>query len=289
MLRAARWRQTARRQRGTIVLMQGRSESIEKYFETISDLRRRGFAVLAFDWRGQGGSERLLNQPRKGHVDDFADYVTDLSAVLDYAGAHCPQPWFGLAHSMGAMIALLALEAGERRLQRLVLASPLVALASLATPGLARLAAAAFDFVGLGGSYIPGGGATSISTRPFESNILTSDAARYARQSAIVVEAPELAIGDPTIGWTLAMFRAMERMNDPRFGTAFVVPSLMVVSGDDRLVSSDASLGLAARIRACKGFSIPGARHELLSESDLFRDQFFALFDAFIPGEAAPA
>ena len=30
---------------------------------------------------------------------------------------------------------------------------------------------------------------------------------------------------------------------------------------------------------------VPGAKHELLSERDIFRQQFFAAFDAFIPGE----
>jgi len=48
-LRFARWRPTARRARGTVCLFQGRSEQIEKYFEVIGDLRRRGFAVATLD------------------------------------------------------------------------------------------------------------------------------------------------------------------------------------------------------------------------------------------------
>ena len=72
-LRYARWRPTGRSTQGTVCLFQGRAETIEKYFETISDLRRRGFAVATLDWRGQGGSERQLRNPRKGHVDSFAE------------------------------------------------------------------------------------------------------------------------------------------------------------------------------------------------------------------------
>ena len=49
----------------------GRGEFIEKYFEVIADLRRRGFAVATMDWRGQGGSQRMLPNPRKGHVRYF--------------------------------------------------------------------------------------------------------------------------------------------------------------------------------------------------------------------------
>src|SRR6187431_1557143 len=46
--------------KGTICLVHGRTEFIEKYFETIADFQSRGFAVATFDWRGQGGSQRLI-------------------------------------------------------------------------------------------------------------------------------------------------------------------------------------------------------------------------------------
>ena len=43
-LRFARWLPPAGR-KGTVVILQGRAEWIEKYFETVRDLRSRGFAV----------------------------------------------------------------------------------------------------------------------------------------------------------------------------------------------------------------------------------------------------
>src|SRR6516165_4364563 len=72
-LRFARWLPPAGR-RGTVVLLQGRAEWIEKYFETVRDLRARGFAVATIDWRGQGMSERALKNPRKGYVRSFNQY-----------------------------------------------------------------------------------------------------------------------------------------------------------------------------------------------------------------------
>ena len=52
-LRFARWAPPPGR-KGTVCLFQGRAEFIEKYFETVRDLRARGFAVATLDWRGQG-------------------------------------------------------------------------------------------------------------------------------------------------------------------------------------------------------------------------------------------
>jgi hypothetical protein len=59
-IRYAVFRSKEREAKGTVVLLQGRSECIEKYFETINDLTARGLWVATFDWRGQAGSDRLI-------------------------------------------------------------------------------------------------------------------------------------------------------------------------------------------------------------------------------------
>ena len=108
-IRYALFGATERPLRGTVILLQGRNECIEKYFETIRDLQKAGLGVATFDWRGQGGSQRLLRNPRRGHVRRFAHYVTDLEQFYqDIVLPDCRLPLFVLAHSTGALIALLA-------------------------------------------------------------------------------------------------------------------------------------------------------------------------------------
>src|SRR5438445_8387868 len=80
-LRFAHWA-PPRGRKGTVCLFPGRAEFIEKYFETVRDLRARGFAVAALDWRGQGMSQRALRNPRKGYVRSFSQYQIDLEAFL---------------------------------------------------------------------------------------------------------------------------------------------------------------------------------------------------------------
>src|ERR1700690_1543510 len=121
--------------RGTVARLQGRGEFIEKYYETIGQLLARGFAVAALDWRGQGGSARQLRDSLKGHIDDFSLYARDLDTLVDdVLGPSCPQPWYGLCHSMGAAILLSIAHAGRCPFERVVLTAPMIAPAGLPRP-----------------------------------------------------------------------------------------------------------------------------------------------------------
>jgi lysophospholipase len=287
-LRFASWRPTVKPLSGTILLVQGRSEFIEKYFEVVAAFRRRGFHVVAFDLRGQGGSERMLADPGKGHVDDFMEYVTDIDAVREQVVAELPKPHFIMAHSMGGAATLLALDRGTADFDRAVFLSPLTGLAGLKLAGLASALAAALDFVALGTSYVPSGGPKPLSLKPFAENRLTSDPVRYGRIASALGAAPQLGIGDPTVRWTQAMFQTFQRFADRDFGRRAVTPSLMLIAGADPLCSAPAAEALALRFRGCRPIIIPGAKHELLFERDALRNQTLAAIDAFIPGESRP-
>ena len=121
-----RWAQLAGR-KGTVCVFTGRGEQIEKYFETVRDLRDRGFAVAMIDWRGQGHSSRRLRDPRKGYVRDFSDFEVDVETfVQQVVLPDCPPPYFALAHSMGGAVMLRVAHAGKRWFDRMVLSAPMI-------------------------------------------------------------------------------------------------------------------------------------------------------------------
>ncbi len=290
-LRTARWMPEAHAQhaplRGTVTLLQGRAEFIEKYFETVGDLRARGFAVVTFDWRGQGGSQRLLANPRRGHVDDFADFVTDLDQVMrEVTLAHMPGPHFLLAHSTGGAVALLAARRLRTQVERAVLSAPLIGLGKV---GLRQDVicplAGLLSALGLGTAFVPGGKAKLVM--PFEGNPLTSDETRFRRNEAVLAAHPHLEIGAPTIDWLAAACRSMNRFLAPDFGPALNLPVLIVAATRDEIVSTRAAERFARQTRSARFLEIPGARHELLMEDDFHRDQFLAAFDAFVGDGAA--
>ena len=282
-LRAAFWRPEAAR--GTVTLLGGRTEYIEKYYETIRDLLARGFAVATMDWRGQGGSERQLRDPMKGHIDDFALYERDFSVFQREILAGLPRPWIGLCHSMGAGIMLRIAHEGRCPFDRLLCTAPMVAIHGMADPRLLRWLAEALDGIGLGGAYAPGAGRRRpYALKPFENNVLTSDPARYARMSAWMRAEPSLGLGGPTVGWIHAGFRLMREFAAPDYPRAITVPTLVIASGADRVVDTRAIERFASRLRAGHLLVIDGARHEVMMERDAYRDLFFKAFDAFAGG-----
>src|SRR5260370_40887347 len=154
-LRFVRWEPPPGR-KGTVCLFQGRSEFIEKYFETVRDLRARGFCVATLDWRGQGMSDRALRNPRKGYVRNFDQYQLDIEAfVNEVVLPDCPPPVFALAHSMGATVLLRAAYAGNRSFDRMVLLAPMIALPGMRRSLVSRFAVKSMRLVGLGGMYVP--------------------------------------------------------------------------------------------------------------------------------------
>ncbi|MBN9035330.1 MAG: alpha/beta hydrolase [Rhizobiales bacterium] len=288
-IRWARFAAGARPLKGTVVVIPGRNECIEKYFETVRDLSDRGLGSLIFDLRGQGGSDRLLADPARGHVRSVDDYVGDLEQIFEQLVLpDCPGPYYVLAHSTGGLVALLAAPDLINRVRRMVLTAPLIEFAGLPlSMKWVRRLSGLMRYLGLGSRYF-GGGPRQQTPQPFSTNKLTTDHARYERNVAIFREHPELAIGGPTAAWVHAVCVAVDRLQDPDFLARIHVPVLVVAAGADEVVSTLAAERMAERIRSGSIITIDGARHELLQEADLYREQVLAAFDAFVPGSDAP-
>jgi len=283
-LHFARWPPPPNR-KGTVVLMQGRAEFIEKYFETVRELRAQGFAVAILDWRGQGGSERLLGDMRKGHVGDFSEYETDVETFMtEIVLPDCPPPIFAIGHSMGGSVMLRMARRGNRWFDRVVLSAPLIKLAGARGTSYPRIAAKVMRYAGMGSTYVPGGNGTPIAVGPFLNNNATSDPVRYARTKAVLEAAPELGIGSPTVAWLDAAYRAMAEFANPAFAGKVRLPLMLIAAGRDQVVSTAAIEEIAIRLRAGSHLIVAGSRHELLMEQDSYRAQFWAAFNAFIPG-----
>ncbi|MCX7313816.1 MAG: alpha/beta hydrolase [Alphaproteobacteria bacterium] len=283
-IRFARWLPPPGR-KGTVCLFQGRAEFIEKYFETVRELRARGFAVATIDWRGQGGSDRALSDPRKGHVGDFSEYERDIEVLMnEIVLPDCPPPIFAIAHSMGGTVMMRVARQGSRWFDRIVLSAPMLRLAGNRQSTSNRIAVRAMRLMGMGSAYVPGGSNSIVAAGSYVNNIATTDPVRHARTKAVLDAAPELGLGSPSVSWLNAAYRAMGAIEDASFASKVRQPLMLIAAGRDQVVSTAAIEDLAIRLRAGSHLIIAGARHEIMMEQDRYRAQFWAAFDAFVPG-----
>lgn len=288
VLRAATLRPAGAR--GTVVILGGRGDFIERYFETMRELAARGLAVAAFDWRGQGGSQRQADGGPVPVVTDFAAYDTDLETVMKQVVLpDCPPPYYALAHSMGGPILIRAV-ALHNWFERAMTTGPLIGfMPGLLPDRLGRLTISGLRYGGMAGAFLPGRKRGSLKTDAFEGNPLTSDETRWHRDFDTLDQYPAIESPGPRIGWIHGALQAMSRLQRQAAGLHLTCPVMAVAAGMDRLVDNRALFRIARNLHGLSVVVIPEARHEILTEADGVRAQFWAAFDAFTGLAAPPA
>jgi lysophospholipase len=269
--------------KGTVVLLPGRTECIEKYGRAAGDLVRRGYSVITIDWRGQGLADRVLPDPMSGHVGDFAEYQEDLDAMLVEADrADLPQPFFLLAHSMGGCIGLRALIRGLP-FRAAVFSAPMwgISMSAWLRPVAQVVTAVAGPF-GFAHRYAPTTGPENYLLQvPFEGNVLTTDREMWAYMRDQVRAVPEFGLGGPSLAWlgaALAECAALATKPSPN------VPAICALGTLEKVVDvPPVHLRMAGWSNGQLDL-YPGAEHEIMMEGPAVRTRYFdraaALFDA---------
>lgn len=275
------------RARGSVVLSGGRTEPIEKYFETIRDFMDRGFVVLAHDWRGQGLSARELPDRLKGHAKGFKLFLEDYRRLLNSYEDRLPRPWVAVGHSMGGCLTLLALASGERRFSSAVLSAPMLGLqfGRFSVPSATALMRLNL-MLGRANRYVMGQTGNPFG-ETFDDNVLTHDSRRFARYRAQIRANPDLALGGPTWSWLEFAFRATALLSSPERLRSVTIPVEIVSAAEDRLVDNSAQAAAARNLPQGRLITVPGAYHEILMETDDMRNIFLRVFDA-LTGKTAP-
>jgi lysophospholipase len=227
----------------------------------------------------------LLGNREKGHIDSFEQYVIDLDTVMNAVVLpDCRAPFFVLAHSTGGLVSLLAAPRIGSRIERMVLISPLVRFGETGlSQGTLKVIAGLFCTFGLGTLHLARRSNPDREKR-FANNRLTSDTRRFTRRFDFSAQHPELCINGPTASWIFAACQAMDTVDDPDFIASISIPTLLVCAGNDTVVSNRATEELGFRMRTGRTVRISGARHEILLERDVYRQQLLAAIAAFVPG-----
>jgi len=263
--------------RGTIIFSPGRTEFIEKYLETVAEFIGRGFNVLMFDPRGQGLSDRLVDDKLKSYVDDFQNYADDFGFITQEFMPCLPKPHIAMGHSMGGTIVLQSVITGTINPDVVVCSAPMLGLFDLDTP-LIRIIISGLSYLGLAKKNLPFRPQRDGLPVPFADNKLTSDKDRYRIWASYFQTTPRMRLGPPTFGWIRAALASIAYLH--RNADKLRVPSLLIAAGGDPIVDP-ASIQKFAEKSGGTYHVVPGALHELFLEKDEYRRQTFACIDAF--------
>lgn len=282
-LRAVLWR--APQARGHCLFLTGRTEYIEKVSLPAAELVRRGLSVISLDWRGQGLSARATDDPLKGHVGDFAEFQSDLDALLATPQAQALSgPRLMICHSMGGLIGAAALErrAIAETVAATVFSAPMFGIAMSAPM---RVAAWATIKIGVAlhrdKDWPPFGDVKTpyVLSEPAE-NVLTADQEVWDWMGQTARDHPETSIAFPTLGWFSASTRELRR------ASAAMAPGrpAIVLLGTNEAVVDPSAVRSGSRRLGAQLHKIDGARHEVLIEAQVQRAQAWSAIDTFLSG-----
>ena len=219
------------------------------YRHVAGALLARGIAVTQFDCRGHGRS-----QGRRGHVDRFDDYHEDLSLVVRRARELVPAvPWALMGHSLGGLIVLdhVLRRRSEPQPARLVAVAPWLEL-KMKVSMPKRAAAEVF--------------ARLKSTLTMSNGLAAEDVSRSPEVVANFFRDP-LVHHVATAGWFAGVLRTQAVVR--AMAAQLQVPTLLLVAGQDRIVSSEATLAFAqAAGSMAEVRRYPALYHELFLEPE---------------------
>lgn len=266
---------------GTILMLPGRTEYVEKYGQFAADMAARGFACVAIDWRGQGLSDRLLPDRLIGHIGQFTDYQQDFAAMLAVARAvNAPQPWFLIGHSMGGGIGLRSVIAGAP-VAACAFSGPMwgIKLSAWLRP-FATAYAHGLSALGQGNGYAPSTADRNyVLVAPFADNVLTTDRAMWDMLRHQITAVPDLELAGPSVHWVSQALRETARLHRL---PAPDLPCLTFVGSNERIIDVPRVHHRMARWPKGRLVIVPGAEHEVLMEGPATRarvaDQLAAHF-----------
>ncbi len=228
-----------REARATVLLLHGMGEHSGRYEHVGAHLAGRGFDVVAIDHRGHG-----LSGGRRGHVDEFNEYLDDVEDQLAEVRA-LGRPVVMLAHSMGGLIATRYAVSGRPSADLLVLSAPALAASVPAwQQAVARALGRVTPRLSVPGTIDP----AVLSTNPAIGEAYRADPLVWTAASAGFGRAMLAAMVDTTL--------KVDRLR---------IRTLVMHGGDDELVPPQASETLAA-VAEVERRVIPGLRHEIFNE-----------------------
>lgn len=250
---------------GTVIITHGLAEHSECYHPLAKVLAENNWHVIAWDLRGHGRSEG-----KRGYVRDFNDYERDLENLVNVVRrqTQVPEaPFILFGHSMGGLITLQYLiRSKQKKPDGACFSSPALGLSVQVPPLKEKIALIAEKWM---------------PTLTLHNEIKYQD---LSRDEKMVESYPRDNLRHDKVSPALflGMLRAFKEVQEN--ASEVTLPVLFQLSGDDRLVSAEASREFFSKLPNKKNQILiyPDSYHEIYN--DLDRENVIADLKRFLGG-----
>ncbi len=275
--------------KGTILICHGFTECCEKLHELIFYFIEAGFQCAIMDARGHGKSFREGKDPTVIHVDHFDHYVKDLHRFLVRVMAKemriKKSKLYLFGHSMGGCIAARFCEMYPDLCTRAVLSSPMIGIdfGSLPEPAAKAICAAAIT---TRRGYDPIIGQQPFDPMPDFSNSAGSSEPRFLYFHDFRARHPECQATRADYFWGREAIRAGHTVRRKKEMEAIKAEILLVIAGQDNLVSRSAQEEFISGLSRGKAVLVPDSRHELYNAVNPVLRNYLGLIMSWFDTEA---
>lgn len=264
-----------------VIILPGRNEYAEKYFEVARDLVKNNLTVWILEWQGQGLSRRFIAQhPQRCHSRAFINHADDLHEFIhEFLGAHIKPETklMMLAHSMGANIGTRFLHKYPGVFCAAGMTSPMYGIPAVSKIPAAPLVAFTLSLLA-GKNYAFGQKDWSEDEEHNSEAVFSFDPVRSKIHHAWLRDNPDLRSGGATFGWVYNAFNSCRFLQRPGVLESIRTPCLVAVAGKENIVDNKAIRNGAARLPRVRLLELYESGHEILMERDEMRNQFLRAF-----------
>ncbi|MEO1747735.1 MAG: alpha/beta hydrolase [Pseudomonadota bacterium] len=272
-LRTGRFENPPSNPKGVVIVVPGYTAPLEMLSRSINQFHANGFLTYGFEYRGQGLSTRLLSNPEKGHVEDYATFAGDLGAFA--SSVRRPDLSLNIyAISQGAHITMRMAGDGLGNADRYALIVPMAKIMTGDFPyGIARVLAVALSYTGLGEMFAPGRGPWDIADVTFGAETAcNANPQRAQLRDALFALDENKRVNGPTARWVYESMNSSDLLLGPDYAENINAPVIMFTAGQDTIVDTDAAVSLCDKLGNCTRQHFEASRHCIGQETDEVRD-----------------
>ncbi len=273
----------------TIVMIPGYTATMDMYGEQVGEIAARGYHVVGFDLRGQGGSERFRPyQPEKLLVDNFKVYSNDLALFLETLELPEGRPVILMGMSFGGHVAFrIGGEHSDLIDGLLLLAPALRPKGGDMTFDEAQRLLKIGDVLGIDRRYLPG----ETDWKPAnEEDLLrvgiehcSSSPKRLPMRDAIFTLRPEQRVGGVTFNWGREFYGSSNFVLQAGYPEAIKLPVTMIHAElDDFVVTGINKEVCETRLSNCLSVAPAGTGHCLTQETDDVLETIYTSLDDLV-------